>query len=76
MRDCLKLDSVKHSRRVMEYTINARLLKRHKRLGRGICGSDKCDEPIKVGDRIIRFYSGRARTRLFHKKCASELNII
>ena len=76
MRDSSKLNTVKHSRRIMEYTINARLLKRHKNCGRGICGSDKCDEPIKVGDRIIRFYSGRSNTRLFHLKCAEELNII
>ena len=76
MRDTSKLNSVKYSRRVMEYTINERLLKRHKRAGRGFCGSDRCGMPIKVGERIVRFYTGRARTRLFHKKCAQELNII
>ena len=76
MRDTLKLNSVKHSRRVMEYTISARLLKRHKNQGRGICGSDWCDESIKVGDRIVRLYNGRNMNRLFHKKCAQELNII
>lgn len=76
MRDTEKLNSIKYSRRVMEYTINARLLKRHKNQGRGICGSDRCDESIKVGDRIVRLYNGRNMTRLFHKRCAEELNII
>ena len=76
MRDTEKLKSVRYSRRVMEYTINARLLKRHNNRGVRICGSDRCDKPIKVGDRIVRCYNGRSSTRLFHKKCAQELNII
>lgn len=76
MRDTSKLDSVKYSRRVMEYTINARLLKRYKNKGCDICALDRCNEPIKVGDRIVRQYNGRSSTRLFHVKCAEELNII
>ena len=76
MKDVFGFNSVKHSRRVMEYTINARLLKRYKNKGCDRCALDRCNEPIKVGDRIVRQYNGRSSTRLFHKKCAQELNII
>ena len=76
MRDTNKLNSVKYSRRVMEYTVNARLLTRYQNKGVDICALDRCHERIKVGDRIVRQYNGRSSTRLFHKKCAQELNII
>ena len=68
--------SVKHSRRILEYTINEKFLNMHSRNGRGRCGSQRCNKSIKVGDRIVRFYPGTGNTRLFHKKCAQELNII
>ena len=76
MRDPEELNSVKYTQRVMEYTVSARLLRFHKKFGRGICGSERCELPIEVGDRIVRYYTGRVNTRLFHKKCAQELNII
>lgn len=76
MRDTDNFNSVKYSLRVLEYTLNARLLTRYRNKGADRCALDRCNEPIKVGDRIVRQYRGNRSSRLFHKKCAQELNII
>lgn len=68
--------SIKHSRFLLEYTLSERYLKMHKNKGRGKCDYAKCNKTLKVGDRIVRKFSSRSNTRLFHKRCAQELNII
>ena len=69
--------SIKHSRRILEYTLDQRMFDFHSKKGRGNCENQRCGEPLKVGDRIVRHYGHYGgKCRLFHKKCAQELNII
>lgn len=68
--------SIQHSKFMLEYTLNERYLRRHKKLGRAKCSYQGCGEDLKVGDRIVRKFSSRSKTRLFHKRCAQLLNLI
>ena len=59
----------------MEYNISKNKLSYHNGKGRVKCAHVNCHEYLRIGDRIVRHY-GSTETRLFHKRCAQELNII
>lgn len=68
--------SIKHSKFLLEYTINDRIIRRHEKNGPVVCSDQHCGEPLKVGDRVIRKWGTRSKSRLFHKRCAEKLNIL
>jgi len=68
------MKAVHHTQRCLEYTMNLSRLKIHVPKNQHLC--EECGIAIEVDDRIVRTYSASGKTRLFHKACAEELNII
>lgn len=68
------METIHHTKRCIEYNMTVGRLTLHTRRHNNRC--DKCDIPIEVGDRIVRCYRSSGGTRLLHKECAEELNII
>lgn len=71
--------SIKHSGRIKEYTMNYHKMGFYHNRGIYNCSSRFCGFPIKIGQRVVSKYTASQEyesTRLFHKKCAIELNII
>ncbi len=71
--------SIKHSSRIREYTMDYHKIGFYHNRNIFNCSSRFCGEPIKIGDRVVSKYTASTEyesTRLFHKECAIELNII
>jgi len=71
--------SIKHSGRIMEYTMNYHKMGFYHNRDIYNCSFRFCGKPIKIGDRVVSKYTASTEydsTRIFHKKCAIELNII
>ena len=68
------MKAVHYTQRCIEYTLNHSRLKIHVTRNQHLC--QKCGIALEADDRIVRTYSASRKTRLFHKECAEELNII
>lgn len=67
--------SIHYSKRVVEYTLTVSKHSYHKNRKTAQCAHMKCGLPLNVGDRVVRKYAPE-KSRLYHKACAEELNII
>ena len=67
--------TVNHSKRVCEYTLTVSKHSYHSNRKTAECAHDACRLPLEVGDRVVRKYQP-GKSRLYHAKCAKELNII
>ena len=74
-------NSIKHSQKIVEYTLTKRLYSRHYNNNPEIlwCRDDKCSQPsilLEVDDRVVSKRGVATRPLLYHKACAEALNLI
>ncbi len=71
--------SIKHSSRILEYNMDSPRLTTYNKKGIFNCSARFCRRPILINQRIVSLYTHSVEdeaNRLFHKKCAIDLNII
>lgn len=67
--------TIHYSKRVCEYTLTISKYSYHSKRDTANCAYEACQLPLEVGDRVVRKYAP-SKSRLYHIKCAKELNII